>query len=114
MAVYEWTVQRQKSCRHTSVETRNFNRGRLSTKGNVVLQFCGISERQVPAIAGANPDKFDCFTPGTGCQSDARAMRPDYFLPLPLKFKDGIWGREHEYLKAGGKFIFPFPESEMI
>ena len=37
-----------------------------STKGNVVLQFCGITPREVAAIAEVNPDKFGTFTPGTG------------------------------------------------
>ena len=40
-------------------------------------------------------------------------MRPDYFLVLPWHFKDGILRREKEYLRQGGKFIFPFPEIEI-
>ena len=37
-----------------------------STKGNVLLQFCGFSARDIRAIAEINSDKFGCFTPGTG------------------------------------------------
>ena len=29
-----------------------------STKGNVMLQFCGITEKQVSAIAEVNPEKY--------------------------------------------------------
>ena len=36
-----------------------------STKGNVLLQFCGITDREVPYIAEVNSDKFGCYTPGT-------------------------------------------------
>ena len=36
-----------------------------STKGNVVLQFCGVTRNEVAAIAEVNPDKFGAFTPGT-------------------------------------------------
>ena len=65
-----------------------------STKGNVLLQFCGFTEREIPAIAEVNPDKFGCFTPGTGIpivsEEEARAMGPDYFLVLPWHFKEGI------------------------
>jgi C-methyltransferase C-terminal domain/Putative zinc binding domain/Methyltransferase domain len=89
-----------------------------STKGNVVLQFCGIGPDIVEAIAEVNPDKFGTFTPGTHIpivpEAEARAMRPDYFLVLPWHFKDGILQREQEFLAEGGKMIFPFPEIELV
>lgn len=89
-----------------------------STKGNVVLQFCGFTNTDIPAIAEVNVDKFGCVTPGTHIpiipEVDARAMRPDYFLVLPWHFKDGILRREREYLANGGKMIFPFPEIEIV
>ena len=89
-----------------------------STKGNVVLQFCGLTNKDIPAIAEVNPDKFGCFTPGTHIpiisEQEARAMKPDYFLVLPWHFKDGILRREKEYLTTGGKMIFPFPEIEIV
>ena len=89
-----------------------------STKGNVTLQFCGLNAKDIPAIADVNPDKFGCVTPGSHIpivsESDAKAMNPDYFLVLPWHFKDGILRREKEYLSRGGKFIFPFPEVEIV
>ncbi len=89
-----------------------------STKGNVVLQFCGIGPDLVDAIAEVNPDKFGSFTPGTHIpivsEAEARAMKPDYFLVLPWHFKEGIVSREQEYLASGGKMIFPFPEIEIV
>ncbi len=89
-----------------------------STKGNVTLQFCGFTSADIPAIAEVNVEKFGCFTPGTHIpivpEKDARAMKPDYFLVLPWHFKDGILRREKDYLAAGGKMIFPFPEIEII
>ena len=89
-----------------------------STKGNVVLQFCGLTTSEIPAIAEVNPEKFGRFTPGTHIpivsEIEARAMNPDYFLVLPWHFKDGILRREKEYLANGGRFIFPFPEIEIV
>jgi hypothetical protein len=89
-----------------------------STKGNVVLQFCGFTEQQIPAIAEVNADKFGAFTPGSKIpiisETEARAMNPDYFLVLPWHFKEGILQREREYLTGGGKMIFPFPEIEIV
>ena len=89
-----------------------------STKGNVLLQFCGFTEREIPAIAEVNPDKFGCFTPGTGIpivsEDEARAMRPDYLLVLPWHFKEGILNREAAFLASGGRMIFPLPEIEIV
>ncbi len=89
-----------------------------STKGNVLLQFCGLSTREIPAIADVNPDKYGCVTPGTHipivAEAEARAMQPDYFLVLPWHFKDGIVRREREFIQRGGKLIFPFPEIEIV
>jgi hypothetical protein len=89
-----------------------------STKGNVVLQFCGFTKDDIPAIAEVNPEKFGRVTPGTHIpivsEADAHAMKPDYYLVLPWHFKEGILRREKEYLASGGKFIFPFPEIEII
>jgi hypothetical protein len=89
-----------------------------STKGNVVLQFCGITEKEVVAIAEVNPDKFGAYTPGTHIpiisETEARAMNPDYFLVLPWHFKDAIVQREEAFLANGGRMIFPFPEIEII
>ncbi|TCD11306.1 class I SAM-dependent methyltransferase [Oricola cellulosilytica] len=89
-----------------------------STKGNVVLQFCNLTAAQIPAIAEVNEEKFGRFTPGSHIpiisEEEARAMEPDYFLVLPWHFKDSILRRERDYLASGGKFIFPFPEIEII
>jgi hypothetical protein len=89
-----------------------------STKGNVTLQFCNLTARDIPAIAEVNPDKFGCVTPGSHIpivsEADAHAMYPDYFLVLPWHFKEGILRREKAFRARGGKFIFPFPEIEII
>jgi C-methyltransferase C-terminal domain/Putative zinc binding domain len=89
-----------------------------STKGNVLLQFCGIGPTLVSCIAEVNEEKFGAFTPGTGIpiasEAEARAMQPDYFLVLPWHFRDGIVRREAEFLARGGRMIFPFPEIEIV
>jgi len=89
-----------------------------STKGNVLLQFCGVTTDEVQAIAEVNSDKFGAFTPGTHIpiisEAEARAMKPDYFLVLPWHFKEGILQREAEFLAQGGRMIFPFPEIEIV
>ena len=89
-----------------------------STKGNVVLQFCNFTEKEIPFIAEVNKDKFGSYTPGTLIpiisEEEARAMKPDYFLVLPWHFKKNIIVREAEYLKLGGKLYFPLPTPEIV
>ena len=89
-----------------------------STKGNVLLQFCGLTTKHIPYIAEVNEQKFGSFTPGTHIpiisEKEAHAMKPDYFLVLPWHFKHSILEREKEFIKSGGKFIFPLPEIEII
>lgn len=89
-----------------------------STKGNVVLQFCGLTSKDIPAIAEVNQEKFGCVTPGTHIpivsEAEAKTMNPDYYFVLPWHFKDGIVRREREFLASGGRMIFPFPEIEII
>lgn len=89
-----------------------------STKGNVLLQFCGITTELLPCIAEVNSDKFGCYTPGTNIpivsEEEAHGMKPDYFLVLPWHFRDTIIQREKEYLRRGGKLIFPLPSLEVF
>jgi len=89
-----------------------------STKGNVLLQYCGFTEKEIPFIAEVNPEKFGRYTPGTNIpiisEKEAKELNPDYFLVLPWHFKNNIISREEEYMSNGGKFIFPLPEIEII
>ena len=89
-----------------------------STKGNVILQFCGLSTDYLPCIAEVNEEKVGCYTPGTNIpivsESTAHQMKPGYFLVLPWHFKDHLLKREAAFLKNGGKMIFPLPEIEVI
>jgi len=89
-----------------------------STKGNVILQFCGFTEKDLPCVAEVNQDKFGSFTPGTllpiVSEEQAKAKNPDYMMVLPWHFKDNIIAREQGYLKSGGTLFFPLPRLEMI
>ena len=89
-----------------------------STKGNVILQSCDITVKDIPCIADINEDKHGCFTPYTGIpiisEEEARVQKPDYFLVLPWHFREGILSRESNFLAAGGKIIFPLPNIEVV
>ena len=89
-----------------------------STKGNVILQYCGIGEKEIPYIVEVNPDKFGAFTPGTNIpiisEAEGIKMNPDYYFVLPWHFRENILPREKDFLKSGGKFIFPLPKLEIV
>jgi hypothetical protein len=89
-----------------------------STKGNVLIQYCGIDSRLVPFIAEVNQDKFGAYTPGSRIpivsEAEARGMRPDYFFVFPWHFKPAILQREQQFLHDGGRFVFPLPTLVVI
>jgi len=89
-----------------------------STKGNTLLQYCGIGKDLITAAAERNPEKYGRRTPGTNIpiisEKEARAAKPDYFIVLPWHFKEEIIKREKDYLLSGGKLIFPLPTFEIV
>ena len=89
-----------------------------STKGNVLLQYFKINTNQIKFIADRNPKKYNLYTPGTKIkiisEKLSRKMKPDYYLVLPWHFSSEILKREQNFLKNGGKLIFPLPDIEIV
>lgn len=89
-----------------------------STKGNTILQWCGIDSRIIDYAAERNPDKYGAYTLGTDIpiisEAESRAMNPDYYLVLPWHFKEEFLKREAETLKNGVGMIFPLPTVDII
>jgi trans-aconitate methyltransferase len=89
-----------------------------STKGNVLLQYCGIDPSLVPFAADRNPKKWGATTLGSGLpiisEDESRAKQPDYFLVLPYHFLDEMLVREKAFIDRGGKFIVPVPTVKLV
>ena len=89
-----------------------------STKGNTLLQYCGLDATLVKAAAERNSDKWGRRTVGTMIpivsEEEARKVRPDYFLVLPWHFLKEFIEREENYLAAGGRFLVPLPDPEIV
>ena len=85
-----------------------------STKGNTILQYCGITEDLLPAIGEVNSDKFGCFTPGSRIpilpEDKVLAMKPDYLLVLPWHFRE-FFERDPKYREFN--LVFPLPNLEI-
>jgi hypothetical protein len=89
-----------------------------STKGNVLLQYCGLDSDLIDGIADVNPYKFNRETPGTRIpiksEDELILAMPDYAIVLPWHFKSTIIQRSTKYLSQGGKLIFPLPTVTLI
>ena len=86
-----------------------------STKGNVLLQYCGFTENDVEAVGEVNPDKFETFTPGTLLpivdEHELLASEPDYLIVLPWHFRDFFM---QKYNLKNSRLVFPLPRLEII
>jgi SAM-dependent methyltransferase len=89
-----------------------------STKGNTILQWCGIDTRLIDCAADRNKAKWGTRTPGSEIpvvsEEESRALRPDFYLVLPWSFRKEFLEREHATLVAGTRFIFPLPKLEVV
>jgi len=89
-----------------------------STKGNVLLQYFGITKENMPFITDRNPDKAGLRTLGTDIEvvpeEHGRLMRPSTQLVLIWFFKDELLKREERYLAEGGKLLFPMPSPHLV
>lgn len=91
-----------------------------STKGNTLLQVCGVTGDSVPYAAEVNKDKFGLFTAGSNIEiiseESSLEMHPDCYIVPVWHFKDSILSnsRIQDYIKSGGKLIFPMPDFIMV
>ena len=87
-----------------------------STKGNCLLQYADIGEKDIQYAVERNLNKIGKMT-STGIkiisEETMRENPPDYLLVLPWHFKNEIIEREKKYLKKG-QIVFPFPNFEII
>jgi hypothetical protein len=89
-----------------------------STKGNVLLQYFEIDNSLVSYAAEKNPLKFGCMTPGTHIpiisMEESKWRVPDMYLVLPWHFRAGFIEQEKEFLRTGGRLVFPLPHPEVV
>jgi len=86
-----------------------------STKGNVLLQYCGLTQDDITCVGEVNDEKFSCYTPGSWLpivpENELLALKPDYLIILPWHFKSFFIGNE-KFL--GCKLVFPLPTLEVV
>lgn len=86
-----------------------------STKGNVLLQYCGLTDKEISFVGEVNAEKFGCYTPGTWIpiipENDLLAMKLDYLIVLPWHFRKFFEGNKKF---SGMHLVFPLPELEIL
>lgn len=89
-----------------------------STKGNIVLNYCGITPGYLTAIGDRNPEKDGLVTPGTRIpiisHGELRRSNPDYLFVLIWHFRREVIQDEIDFLKRGGKMIFSLPRLHIV
>lgn len=89
-----------------------------STKGNVILQYCGLDSELITAAADRSPEKWGLQTVGTGIpivsEQEFRKAAPDYAIMLPYAFEREMVLREQSWLVRGGTFIIPLPKCRLV
>ena len=86
-----------------------------STKGNVLLQYCGIDMNDIAAVGEVNPDKFGALTPGSWLpirpEAEVLARSYDYLLVLPWHFREQFLANP---AYAGRTLVFPLPQLDVV
>jgi SAM-dependent methyltransferase len=86
-----------------------------STKGNVLLQYCGITDQLIQFVAEVNPEKFSCYTPGSWLpivpEQQLLDSKPDFILVLPWHFRKFFISNKKF---SGMNLLFPLPEIEVV
>lgn len=86
-----------------------------STKGNVLLQYCGLGIKEVEFVGEVNSEKFGCYTPGTWIpiipEQELLAKKPDYMIVLPWHFKQ-FFVQNKKF--SNRSLVFPLPRVEVI
>jgi SAM-dependent methyltransferase len=89
-----------------------------STRGNVALQYFGLTPESVEFIADKNPDKWGKKTVGSlipiVSPSEIINQMPDYLIVNTWHFLDEIIKQEREYFEKGGKFVVALPEFKIV
>jgi SAM-dependent methyltransferase len=89
-----------------------------SAKGNVLLNYCGFGADQIGYLADATPAKQGLYSPGVRIPIRSpqhfKTDHPDYALLLAWNHRDEILDVEKAYRAAGGKFIIPIPQLQII
>jgi SAM-dependent methyltransferase len=121
LATYSQFAKRVDACRGSVLEFLNGAKrdGKqvaaygAAAKGNTLLNFCGVTPRDIPLVADRNPHKQRKLLPGTHIPvvspEELMQAKPDYVLILPWNLRDEIRHQLDGIRAWGGRFVTPVP-----
>jgi len=89
-----------------------------AAKGTIMLNFLNLNDRAIEYAVDKNVHKQGKYMPGVRIRIDEPEKlmedRPDYVVILPWNFRDEIIRQQQAFLEAGGKFLVPIPDLEIV
>ncbi len=89
-----------------------------AAKGTIMLNYIGADADTIEFVVDRNVHKQGKYVPGVRIPIEPTEAllerRPDYALILAWNFKDEIMRQQAAYADAGGRFIVPIPQPEIV
>ncbi len=89
-----------------------------AAKGTIMLNFLDLNSRSIEYAVDRNVHKQGKYMPGVRVRIDdpdrLKTDKPDYVMILPWNFRDEIIRQQQDFLQAGGKFVVPIPDLEIV
>jgi hypothetical protein len=89
-----------------------------AAKGTIMLNYIGADAKLIEFVVDRNVHKQGKYVPGARIpirEPEALlAEKPDHALILAWNFKDEIMSQQSAYHDAGGRFVIPIPNPEVV
>ena len=89
-----------------------------AAKGSTFLNFCGLTFEDIEFVADRSRHKQGKLMPGAHVPvvptEELSKRAPEVTLLLAWNFSDEILEQQAAYRKAGGKFLIPIPEMQLV
>ena len=89
-----------------------------AAKGAILLNYCDLDAEQIAFAVDRSPHKQGRLMPGVHVpivpSDELVARAPDVTLLLAWNFMDEILAQQTDYRDAGGKFLIPIPEVQLV
>jgi nucleoside-diphosphate-sugar epimerase/SAM-dependent methyltransferase len=89
-----------------------------AAKGTIMLNYLGLDSSTIEYVVDRNVHKHGLYMPGVHVRiDDPKRLEedcPDFLMILPWNFREEIMRQQTSYRAAGGQFIVPIPQLEIL
>ncbi|MCI2401182.1 NAD-dependent epimerase/dehydratase family protein [Aliiroseovarius subalbicans] len=116
--VREFRAKARKLVGNLKAEGKRIAAYGAAAKGTIMLNFLDLNDRAIEYAVDKNIHKQGKYMPGVRIRIDEPEKlmenRPDYVMILPWNFREEIIRQQQAFLEAGGKFVVPIPDLEIV